>query len=149
MPKEKLNILLIDDDKEECTYFLETLQKLYLNFNLTYSADCLVQVYDVLDKNQIHLIFLDINLKEKDGIQFLKEIKSKENYRHIPVIMYTVSMRDEEIDQCYKLGAHYYMIKPYSEQNFLESLKKIFTHDWTEPQPIPSTFNFVINLAFA
>jgi CheY-like chemotaxis protein len=149
MPKKKLNILLIDDDREEYNLFKEALQRTFVDFGLAYSADCLEGIYQLLDAGDFHIIFLDINMPGKNGLKFLKEIKQKEKYAHIPIVMYTTSGNEQDIDESYTSGAHYYMIKPYAQLNFVESLNKIFSIDWTLPQPIPGIYNFVINLAFA
>jgi CheY-like chemotaxis protein len=149
MPKEKLNILLVDDDRDEYLIFKEALEKLHIHFQLFYAEDCLKDAHDLLHANQIHLVFLDINLPAKSGIKFLKEIKASPQYQHIAVIMYTVSVYEKDIDECFSSGAHFYLVKPYAEVNLVESLKKIFSSDWSQPQHQPSIDEFIINLAFA
>jgi CheY-like chemotaxis protein len=149
MPKPKLNILLIDDDREEWNFFKEALEKVNIHFELTCCHNAMDSVYYELLHKDFHLIFLDINMPGENGIKFLEKIKSKENFRHIPVIMYTVSANETDIEQCYRLGAHHYLVKPYAERNLVESLRKIFEADFTLPQPGTPQDDFVINLAFA
>jgi CheY-like chemotaxis protein len=148
VPKEKLNILLVDDDQHECGYFKEALEKAHIYFELTCCFNVLDDVYYHLLSKEFHVIFLDINMPGENGIKFLKKIKSKEKFKDIPVIMYTVSAHESEIEECYKLGAHYYLVKPYAELNLIESIRKIFETDLTSA-PQPPIENFVINLAFA
>jgi CheY-like chemotaxis protein len=148
VPKEKLNILLVDDDHGECDFFREALEKAHVSFELKCCYNVLDDVYFQLLSKDFDVIFLDINMPGETGVSFLKKIKSKEKFKDIPVIMYTVSAHDSEIEECYKLGAHYYLVKPYAELNLVESVRKIFETDLTLSSR-PSIENFVINLAFA
>ncbi len=146
MPEETLNILLIDD---ECALFTEALEGAAVNFELTCCPDVMHEVYYHLHEKDFHIIFLDINMPGDSGLVFLEKIKSHPSFEHIPIVMYTVSVHDNDIEKSYELGAHYYMVKPYAQQNFVESLKKIFQTDWTKLQPQPAIYKFVVNLAFA
>jgi len=149
MPKKSLNILLIDDDKDELASFDAGLGKIHIGYNLFYYSNGVNRIIEYIADKQPDIIFLDINMPGKKGIQFLAELKANKLHQHIPVIMFSVSQREEDIRKSYEAGAHYYLIKPYSQANLIESLKKIFKTDWTTPQPIPPFENFVINLAFA
>jgi CheY-like chemotaxis protein len=149
MPKEKLNILLIDDDRDECSFFREAMEKININFELTCCYNVMDEVYFHLLEKDFHLIFLDINMPGDNGITFLKKIKSKEQFKHIPIVMYTVSGNETDIEVCYNLDAFHYLVKPYSELNLIESLRKIFRTDFNTPPSKLPIDNFVINLAFA
>ncbi len=60
----------------------------------------------------------------------------------------TVSKNMDDVDEVFASGAHYYAIKPYSQINHVETLKKTFDIDWRVPQPIPVKSQFIINHAF-
>ena len=64
------------------------------------------------------LILLDLNLPKKSGLEVLKEIKNDPRTQNIPVIILTISDRDEDISDCRRLGAETYIVKPVSFQNF-------------------------------
>lgn len=64
------------------------------------------------------LILLDLNLPNKSGLEVLKEIKCDPRTRDIPVIILTISDRDQDIEECRRLGADTYIVKPVSFQNF-------------------------------
>src|SRR5690349_4334858 len=135
MPKEQLHILLIDDDRDDCRFFKEALGKIDLWFDLAYSENVEDDVYYHLHNKNFHVIFLDINMPGEKGITFLKKLKENEGFRHIPVIMFTVSISDKDIQESYRLGAHHYLVKPYSEINLKTSLRKIFEADFYAPLP--------------
>jgi CheY-like chemotaxis protein len=58
------------------------------------------------------LILLDINLPLKDGREVLKEIKSDDDLRLIPVVMLTTSDSDSDVKASYRAGANCYVTKP-------------------------------------
>jgi len=148
MQSKKLNILLIDDDQHQNLFFDDALKTLRINYNLLYSTDALASVNKLLSED-INLIFLDINMPRMSGLQFLKEIKTHEVYHSIPVIIHSITARTIDIEESYKNGAHYFLVKPYSMMNIIESLKIIFKIDWRTPPPRPPFDKFVVNLAYA
>jgi len=59
-----------------------------------------------------NLILLDLNLPKKDGFQVLKELKSNDILKAIPVIMLTSSGTNKDVIECYGKQANGYVIKP-------------------------------------
>jgi PleD family two-component response regulator len=128
--------------------FDEAIGKLNLEADIFYLQDA-KELMEYLSKDRdINLILLDINMPVMDGKKCLKELKSSELYKNIPVIIYTVSTNTADIDETYEQGAHYYVVKPYAKVNFDRTLQKIFSYDWKESQSIPLKEHYVINLAF-
>jgi len=64
------------------------------------------------------LILLDLNLPNKSGLEVLEEIKSDPRTQNIPVIILTISDRDQDINECRRLGAETYIVKPVNFQKF-------------------------------
>ena len=73
---------------------------------------------DRLNVRPPQLILLDLNLPEKSGLEVLKEIKKDPRTQNIPVIILTISDREHDINECRRLGAETYIVKPVSFQNF-------------------------------
>lgn len=59
-----------------------------------------------------NLILLDIIMPNISGLKILEQLKRFDETKHIPVVMLTVIGEEEIIDQCFKLGASGYLIKP-------------------------------------
>ncbi len=143
-----LNVLLAEDDAEDQKFFIHCLGKLELYHNIIWAKDH-DELFQVLEREpEINLAIVDLDMPGKNGKECLKEIKAHEKYKNIPVIVMTASKNTEDIDEVFEKGAHYYAIKPYSQANFIETLKEIFKIDWKIPQPIPEKKHFIINLAF-
>lgn len=66
------------------------------------------------------LILLDLKLPKINGHEVLKEIKSKERLKRIPVVILTSSQEEEDIIKGYDLGANSYVRKPVDYQDFVE-----------------------------
>jgi CheY-like chemotaxis protein len=64
------------------------------------------------------LILLDLYLPNKSGLEVLREIKGDIRTQNIPVIILTTSERDADMNECRRLGADNYIVKPVNFQNF-------------------------------
>ena len=64
------------------------------------------------------LILLDLNLPKISGIAVLRLVKANELTRTIPVVVLTASHHDRDIDECARLGALNYILKPISFDSF-------------------------------
>ncbi len=71
------------------------------------------------------LILLDLNLPRKDGREVLKEIKSNDNLKRIPVVILTTSGEEEDVLRSYNLHANCYITKPIDLKQFLKVVKSI------------------------
>jgi CheY-like chemotaxis protein len=82
------------------------------------------------------LVMLDINLPKKNGFEVIAELKADADLRHLPVVMLTVSEREEDIRRCYALGACSYVRKP-EDFNKLTALFRQFEIYWTTVSRLP------------
>jgi CheY-like chemotaxis protein len=147
MTKE-LIILLGDDNAEDHRFFSGVMQALNLPHRIVWARQA-TELFSALKREtHIDLVILDISIPGRDGKECLKEIKSNERYRDIPVIVLTMSKSEKDIEEVFRHRAHYYAIKPYSHLNYVETLRKIFKIDWKIKQPMPEKDDFVINLAY-
>jgi len=69
------------------------------------------------------LILLDINLPKLNGIEVLKRLKADPDLKRIPVVILTVSDKDEYINKSFELGATSYIVKPVELDKFVQSMK--------------------------
>ncbi len=113
-----LYIVLADDDADERYCFEKELKILPFSINLKTVPDG-ARLMDYLSKNSEHLpdvLFLDINMPRKNGLECLTEIKCNEKLKRIPVIIYSTSLGDENVNTYYQYGANNFLEKGnYSE----------------------------------
>lgn len=111
------NILICDDEKD-----IVSALKIYLTndeYEL-FEAYNGRQALDVLEKNEIHLILLDIMMPELDGIQVLTKMRETKN---IPVIFLTAKSEDTDKILGLNLGADDYITKPFNPVELLARVK--------------------------
>ncbi|MBI5815565.1 MAG: response regulator [Nitrospinae bacterium] len=71
------------------------------------------------------IILLDINMPKMDGIQALKEIKSDNSLKLIPVVMLTTSSHERDVVSSYNLGANAFITKPVDFNMFVQALWEV------------------------
>lgn len=115
-------ILVIEDDKNISKLIKYNLEKSNFNCFVAYTTD---EAQNILDKNQIDLIILDIMLPDMDGFEFCKILKQEPKFKNIPIIMLTA--KAEEIDRILglELGADDYITKPFSPRELILRIKAI------------------------
>lgn len=81
-------------------------------------------------------ILLDLNMPKKDGREVLKEIKEDPRFKKIPVIVFTTTKNENEINRCYELGANTYVVKPVGFENLVKTIEDIRSY-WFSTAQIP------------
>lgn len=71
------------------------------------------------------MIFLDLNLPRKNGMEVLKELKEDPKLRFIPVLILTTSSAEKDIFETYSHHANCYITKPVNMDEFFEVAKAI------------------------
>ncbi|RYD74645.1 MAG: response regulator [Sphingobacteriales bacterium] len=72
-----------------------------------------------------NLIFLDLNLPKKDGREVLAEIKTSDKLKTIPVIIFSSSEAEKDIQKSYDLHANCYVVKPFDFNEFSKVIQAI------------------------
>ena len=126
MNKKDLNILLADDDTDDCNFFKEVLDELLIKTHLAtvYNGEQLMIYLDETSRELIDVLFLDINMPRKNGFECLDEIKQNEKLKDLPVIIFSTSYEQEVVNRLHESGAHYFIRKPSDFAQF----KKIIYH---------------------
>jgi len=109
-----IHILLADDDNDDCLLFEEALGELPLPTRLSVANDGEQLMQLLTNETTVFpdVIFLDLNMPRKNGIECLFEIKGNRMIKHLPVVMYSTSAQPELISLFYRHGAQNYIRKP-------------------------------------
>jgi DNA-binding NarL/FixJ family response regulator len=95
----------------------------------------------VTDPPPPHVIFLDLNMPFKNGIECLKYIRENPKLKDIPVVVLSTTSSQEAVDQTYQQGANYYICKPRTFQHLVKVIEKVLSIDmWQLPQPPKEKF---------
>ena len=72
-----------------------------------------------------YILLLDIRMPKVDGVEVLRQIKSDEELRKIPVMMITTTDDPREVENCHKLGCNNYITKPIDYDNFVNAIRQL------------------------
>ena len=110
---EPIRIYLADDDEDDRLEFSEALAELHPNaaLNTFHDGHDLIE-YLFSDPAVLpDLIFLDVNMPKKNGMECLAEIRADERLRNVTVAIYSTSANPQEIDEAFRKGATRYLNK--------------------------------------
>lgn len=126
MSLKHLNIVLADDDVDDCLFFKEALIGLLFTTHLVTVTDGerLMEMLTAEINPMPDVIFLDLNMPRKNGFECLSEIKLNSKLKLLPVIVFSTSFEQEVVNLLYQNGAKYFIRKPPEFSLF----KKIIQH---------------------
>ena len=133
----KLSVLLIDDDDDDRFLFAEAVKKIDPSIECETSDDCR-QILDNLEQRgqaMPNVIFLDLNMPEIHGFDCLMVLKNDRLWKTIPVIIYSTSKNNVDMERAEQLGASGYLKKPGDFSILYQKLKSIITLDFSKPLP--------------
>ncbi len=117
----KLNCIAIDDEPLALGLIRSFIEQTpFLQLKGAFSNA--LEVLPVLQKESIHLLFLDIQMPEINGIQFSKLLQQSARQHHFRIIFTTAF--DQFAIEGYRVDALFYLLKPFSYEEFLEAAWK-------------------------
>jgi CheY-like chemotaxis protein len=148
MTIKHLDILLADDDTDDCAFFEEALAELPVSTALTavHDGEKLMQLLNEETCRLPHILFLDLNMPRKNGFECLAEIKQNKKLRDIPVVIFSTSYEQQVINLLYQNGAHYFIRKPSVFSQFKEIILYVLTLIAQEHITQPAKEHFVLTV---
>jgi CheY-like chemotaxis protein len=138
-----VQILIAEDDEDDRQMLKYAFEKASINNPLNFVDDG-EEVLEYLKAAKAGgngympgIIIMDLNMPKMGGHETLKRLKNHNEWKKIPVIIFSTSDYKEDIRQCYLEGAASYLIKPPSYQNLvilLESLSRYWFQSVTLPE---------------
>ena len=83
------------------------------------------EALQVLSVNKVDLVLLDWNMPNLPGIDFLKKVRSMEQYKSIPVIMVTSESSKLSVIEAVRAGVTDYITKPINDKAFMEKISSV------------------------
>ncbi|TRW27333.1 response regulator [Flavobacterium zepuense] len=120
-----LHIMLADDDEDDRLFFKEAFEEVKIKYDITTFNDGeQLMEYLNVDGNPLpDIVFLDLNMPRKSGMECLKEIRNSERLKRISVAIYSTSSSEQDIEDTFVAGANVYIKKP----NDFNMLKKVLS----------------------
>ena len=114
-------ILVVDDEKETLEYIHDILEDRYDVFTAPDGRRAL----EILDRESVDLVLLDIAMQEMDGNKVLQKIRSMPRTESLPVCIVTAIAAHKQEQDSRRLGANDYLIKPFHIETLVDKVASL------------------------
>jgi CheY-like chemotaxis protein len=126
-------ILIVEDDPNDVELTLTALEEYNLANEVIVARDgeeALDYLYcrgnfKARSNDNPAVLLLDLKLPKRDGLEVLRQIKSDEKLKLIPVVVLTSSHEEKDVVASYKLGVNAYVVKPVDFHEFVNAVKEL------------------------
>lgn len=149
MPKKEIiRVLLADDDQDDRTDFKEafTTLKMQTVVETVKNGDELMKYLEDTNNTIPHLLFLDLNMPKKSGLECLREIKQIDNLKNLTIVIYSTSSSEKDVEETFLSGANIYLKKPAHLTVLKKALSHILTINWLYHTSDLSRDNFILQI---
>ena len=148
MAQGPIHILLADDDDDDRLFFKEAFEEIKIKTQVRFVNDG-VELMNHLNQNgnQLpHILFLDLNMPRKNGIECLLEIKRMNVLQNIAIAIYSTSSSDQDIEETFVQGANVYIKKPSDFATLKRILEKVIKVNWQYQTSGLNRANYLLSL---
>jgi two-component system response regulator len=133
MNNNEVEILLVEDNINDAELTIRSLKKVNLSNKLFHVKDGAEALDFIFAKGEFlnqqisrpKLILLDIKMPKVDGIEVLRQIKSNEATKTIPVVIMSSSKEEKDIIASYNFGVNSYVVKPVDFEGFAKAISQL------------------------
>jgi CheY-like chemotaxis protein len=129
------SIILAEDDVDDQNIFQIALQEVDPAIRLDFVANG-KELLNLLQNFTPDLLFLDLEMPYKNGLECLVDIRNNPLLHDLPVIVFSSTTKPSNIQTAYEMGAHLFFIKPPVYQDYLSSIKAILMLNWQSPNQV-------------
>ncbi|QTN22636.1 response regulator [Rhizobacter sp. AJA081-3] len=132
-------ILVVEDSDEDFQTVQDAARRAQLPHPIVRASsgsDCLRQLHGDL-RGRLGLVLLDLNTPGDDGREALREIRSDDRFKALPLVVLTASANPRDLQFCYAHGANAYHVKPVDHALHLQVLQQIFAY-WLGSVVLPA-----------
>ena len=145
----QVEVLLVEDNSHDAEMTIRALRKVNLANHLVHVKDGEEALDFIFVRGKFSgrdsddlpkVILLDIKMPKVDGIEVLRQLKSSEYSRSIPIVIMTSSKEEQDIINSYQLGVNSYVVKPVDFEGFARAVSQLGLYWLLTNQP-PITDN--------
>jgi CheY-like chemotaxis protein len=139
MAEREIQILIVEDNPDDAALALHALRKLDIAETVQLTRDG-AEAVDFLFGTGVftgrrparpRLVLLDLKVPKIGGLEVLRLVRSHVKFQLLPIVVLTSSRDERDIEECYRLGANSYVVKPVDFVAFTEMMRAI-THYWLD-----------------
>ena len=148
MSNEPMYILLADDDEDDRLFFKDAFEEMRMKTVVQTVNDGqeLMNLLAQPDTVLPHILFLDLNMPFKTGIECLNEIRRMAHLKDIAVAIYSTSASEQDIEETFVKGANVYIKKPNDFGTLKKVLSEVITLNWQYHTSGLNRDNFLLSL---
>lgn len=145
----QVEVLLVEDNIHDAEMTIRALRKVNLSNNLVHVKDGEEALDFIFARGKFNgreterlpkVILLDIKMPKVDGIEVLRQLKSHDTSKSIPVVIMTSSKEEQDVIRSYQLGVNSYVVKPVDFEGFAKAVSELGLYWLLTNQP-PLTKN--------
>jgi len=143
-----IHVLLADDDEDDRLFFTEAFEEIKIDTIIRTVNDG-VELMNHLNQENIqipNILFLDLNMPRKTGIDCLLEIKQLPHLQDMAIVIYSTSSSEKDIEDTFVQGANVYIKKPSDFNSLKKILEDVITINWQYQTSGLNRDNFMLSL---
>jgi len=129
------NVIFADDDEDDRSVFQYVINEIDPDIRIEFVSNG-IQLVDLLQHFMPDMIFLDLEMPYKNGLECLVEIREHPRLNTLPVIVFSSTTRPANIQTAYEMGAHLFLIKASTVQEYKQALQTILELNWNQPEKV-------------
>ncbi len=144
-----MRLLLADDDPDDFELFRDALAELSLSVDMhrcENGVELMAQLKAATATELPDLIFLDLNMPQKNGFECVGEIRKQDVLNDVSVVIFSTSFEPDVVDRLYSYGADRYLVKPNNFTTLKNAIGHILALETEAKLRGPSVQDFVMNL---
>jgi len=118
-----MKILVVEDSPTMRRIIKNTLKR--IGYDEVEEAEDGVQALATLGNTPIDFIVTDWNMPKMSGLDFIKRVKSNQEYKHVPILMVTTRSVEQDVLEAFEAGAASYIVKPFTPDVLKEKMDSI------------------------
>jgi len=115
-----MRVLIIDDSRAIRRIIGEMMKS--LGYEITEAANGIEALQRLEEFGAPDICFVDWNMPEMNGLEFIKAVREKPEYRDLPLMMITTETEMERMAQAFVAGVNEYIMKPFDKEMIVEKL---------------------------
>jgi two-component system chemotaxis response regulator CheY len=122
-----LNILILDDSKMMRGFIRKTLLKTDLHLGTVHMAASAKEAFDIISYESVDVCFVDWNMPEMNGLEFVVEIRKSQTASRFKIIMLTTEASPSRVNAANAAGVNGYVLKPFDSEKLETTIRSIFS----------------------
>ncbi len=145
---DMLKVVLVDDDEDDRLLFKDAIEEVNMNTSLLlFSNGKEFLDYLMLSGQSLpNLVFLDLNMPIKNGMECLTEIRQNDKLKDLSVAIYSTSSSEKDIEQTFVKGANIYINKPNDFVKLKKAISEVLKLNWQYHTSNLNRENFLLSI---